>query len=77
MLAPYDRYRLRTLIGMLVITGIVLAILAIVKGNGAKRVLAHFPLDPAMRGRATAGIVMGWITVGIVVLGVIVYSSQN
>jgi hypothetical protein len=73
---PYDRYRLRTVIGILVITGIVLAILAIVKGNGAKRVLANYPLNPAIRGRATAGIIMGWITVGVVVLSIIV-SSQN
>jgi hypothetical protein len=76
-LTPYDRYQLRGLIGLLIITGVVLAIVAIVKGNGAKRVLLNYPLNPALRGRATAGIVMGWITVGLVVLSILVYSARN
>jgi serine/threonine protein kinase len=71
-----DRRSMGTFLGLIVIAGIVLAILAIVKGNGAKRILANYPLDPVLRRRANAGISMGWITVGLIVLGILIYSAR-
>jgi serine/threonine protein kinase len=75
-LSSYDRRQMRTFLGLVVIAGIVLAILAIVKGNGAKRVLANYPLDPVLRSRANAGISMGWITVGVVFFSIVLYSAR-
>jgi hypothetical protein len=72
----YERRRASGFFSVVMIAGIVLAILAIVKGNGAKRVLANYPLNPVLRSKANAGIVMGWITIGLVVFGLIVYSGQ-
>jgi hypothetical protein len=53
------------LLGLIFIASMVLAIVAVVKGHGAKRLLEQFPLDYRVRGKATAGIVMGWIVIGL------------
>ncbi len=52
-------------LGMIVIASLVLAIVAVVRGHGARRLLEQFPLDFRVRGKATAGIVMGWIVIGL------------
>jgi len=71
-----ERNKIAGLLIIAFIAGIVLAILAVVKGNGTKRILANYPLNPNLRGKANAGIVTGWITIGFVVLSIIAYSGQ-
>jgi hypothetical protein len=56
---------------LLGLTAIVLGIVAIAKGNGVKRILDQFPHDPSIRSKATAGVVMGWISTAVFALGVI------
>jgi hypothetical protein len=51
--------------GLIFIASLTLAIVAVVKGHGARRLLDQFPHDYRVRGRATAGIVMGWIVIGL------------
>jgi hypothetical protein len=51
--------------GLSFIASLVLAIVAVVRGHGARRLLEQFPLDYSVRGKATAGIVMGWIVIGL------------
>ncbi len=53
------------ILGLMLIASLVLAIVAVVRGHGAKRLLEMFPLDYALRGRATTGIVTGWIVIGL------------
>ena len=62
---------------LLGLTAIVLGIVAIVKGTGVKRILDHFPHDPSLRSKATAGVVMGWISTAIFAFGVIMRIVQS
>jgi hypothetical protein len=55
-------------LGLMFIASLVLAIVAVVRGHGARRLLEQFPLDYRVRGKATAGIVMGWIVIGLFAL---------
>jgi hypothetical protein len=66
---------IRPLFGLIGISVLVLAIVAVVKGSGAKRLMNQFPVDPRVRSKATTGQVMGWITLGIALLGIIVAAS--
>ena len=52
----------------------ILAIVAVVKGSGAKRLMNQFPVEPSLRSKATAGQVMGWITLGIAVILIITFA---
>jgi hypothetical protein len=62
---------------LLGLTAIVLGIVAIVKGSGVKRILDRFPHDPRLRGRATAGVVMGWISTAVFAFGIIMRIVQS
>lgn len=66
---------IRPLFGLIGIAVLILAIVAVVKGSGAKRLMDQFPVDPRVRGKATAGQVMGSITLGIALLGIIMVAS--
>jgi len=57
--------RIVPILGLTLIASLVLAIVAVVRGHGAKRLLEMFPLDYVLRGRATTGIVTGWIVIGL------------
>ncbi len=67
----------RPVFGIVGIGVLVLAIVAVVKGSGAKRLMNQFPADPRFRSKATAGQVMGWITLGIGILGIILVASRG
>jgi len=68
---------IRTVFGLIAIGVLVLAIMAVAKSGGVKRVLNQFPADPRVRSKATAGQVMGWITLGIFALGIIVFAANR
>ena len=52
-------------LGLVIIASLVLGIIATVKGHGARRTIDVWRIGLGSRSDATAGIVMGWITIGI------------
>jgi hypothetical protein len=69
--------RIRFVFSVIGIAVLVLAIVAVVQGSGAKRLMNRFPVDPRLRSKATAGQVMGWITLGIAVLGIVMFAIRG
>jgi serine/threonine-protein kinase len=54
-----------TLFGAIVVCGLVLGIMALVKGKAAGRLLAKRPADPAARDKVKLAVALGWITVAV------------
>src|SRR5260370_22572922 len=69
--------RIRFVFSVIGIAVLVLAIVAVVQGSGAKRLMNQFPVDPRLRSKATAGQVMGWITLGIAVFGIAMFAIRG
>ena len=75
-LTPSERYNARPVFILIFLCGVVLSIVAVARGSSAKRLLLNYQLDQSLRGKATAGLVMGWITIGVVVLSFLIYNSR-
>jgi hypothetical protein len=61
----------------IVICPLILSIIAIVYGNSARKVIDRNPSRYSNRGSATAGIVLGWIGIGLFAVGVIYAITQT